>query len=173
MSIQRQYNRYQQLGIVGALARPNSPHIVERGQVGVEVRPGEGVYYDASTNRWIKPTNTATRLLVTGIVTFEQGTVQSAVSGGTPAGANSDQELVFAAGSSVRIMTAGDIYLLAGAALERDGGLVFAQADNDWVAAPTATASLIASPRKSINVITDQVADGDIFIARIGHGMNY
>lgn len=169
--IQSAFNKKQQRGFVGALARPNSHFMVERGQAGVELRPGDGVYFDASTDRWIKPVDTATRLLVTGVVTFETG-LQSTLAGGVPAGANSDQELVFAVDGQIRVMTSGDIFVLAGAALERDQSLVFAQVDSDWVLAPAGNASAILNPRKTITCVDNAVADAGIAIVRLG-SINY
>ena len=171
-NLQSTYSRQQQRGYVGGIANATAPYMIRRGIAGVAVKPGDGVYYDASTDKWIKPTSAATRLLVTGVVTSEQGSLATAVSGGIPSGSNSPSEVVFAANSSIRIMTEGYIFIMAGAALEMDAGLVYDQTAGDWIAAPTATASLIASPRRAITVEDELTSDGGIFAARIG-SLNY
>ena len=177
MTIQQQFNRYQQIGYPGSLARPNSPHIIERGEAGVSMSPGAGVYFDQTNNDWRLPTSDAERLLVTAVVSYEQGTVQSTRSGGTPSGSNSDQEIVFAADDPIRLATNGDFFVIAGEAMERDDVLVYNQTTGRWIKAPAATADQTASPRKTIQFVggsqgATSAANGDIVIVRVAHGLN-
>jgi len=165
MTIQSVYNKYQQKGFVGDLARPIAPYAFDTGIAGVELRPGEGVYYDSTTNKFIKPVDAATRLLVTHIVGTDKGTLQTTIS--TPAGANSNQEVVIAADTVGKFLLLGAMYVVAGETLEFGDALVFDEAAGDWIKATAVTSDATTLPRASIICIDVQgAADGEIVEVR-------
>ena len=122
MTIQSQYNRYQQIGYPGQCARPHAPITYDQGQVGVAVETGQGVLFDDATERFVLPTSAAERLEVTHIVGYDVGTVQSTVA--TPTGANSDQAIAIAADKVIRAAEEGHFYVTAGATLKYDLSLI-------------------------------------------------
>ena len=122
MVIQGNYARHQKTGFYGDVSRPNTPYFFEVGQVSVSVKPGYGVLYDATADKWKLPTTAAERLEVSGIVSFD-----SALK------ANSDGEIEFAANALIKVGVMGHFYAKAGEALEYGDLVVFDQGDSDWV----------------------------------------
>ena len=70
MSIQSDYNKYQQLGFPGQIAHAYEAYGFDQAQANEEIKPGQGVYLSAG--KWVLPTSLATSLLVTHIVGFNQ-----------------------------------------------------------------------------------------------------
>jgi len=84
--IQSDYAYHQQAGQVGDIARPIAPCNIDQGVAGVELKPGDGVYY-VSGSDWILPVSNATRKLVTHIVGFNANSMNQAI--GSPPTNNS------------------------------------------------------------------------------------
>lgn len=122
MVIQDRYTAHQRRGFHGDVARPVPPCIYDTGRVSVAVRPGYGVLYDPTQDRWRLPTTDAERLEVTGIVGFDSSVV-----------GNSDGQIEYAAGAVVKIGVMGHFYAEAGEALEYGDPVVFDQDDGDWI----------------------------------------
>ncbi len=166
-TIQTQYNRYQQVGFPGQLARPNAPHDFDRGQAEVALSPGQGVFYNSTENKWQLPTSTAERLLVTAVVGYDTGTVQNTIT--QPAGANSDQQIVFAADSVVKLQTEGSVYIVLGGTLEYGQTVVYNQTTGRWIAAPAIINDNITSlPKRVITLNSTGGADGDVVEVKLG-----
>ncbi len=122
MVIQSTYARHQRRGFYGDVARPNTPHFYEVGQTSVAVKPGDGVLYDATEDKWALPTSDAERLEVSGVVSFD-----SAVK------ANADGVIEFAANALIKVGVMGHFYAKAGEALEYGDLVVYDEADGDWI----------------------------------------
>ena len=122
MTVQKTYRRHQRAGFYGDVARPMPPCVFDLGQVSEAVKPGDGVLYDASDDKWRLPTTDAERLEVAGIVSFD-----SAV---TP---NSEGAIEFAANSVVKVGVVGHFFAKAGEALAYGDLVVYDEGDGDWI----------------------------------------
>ena len=122
MVIQDSYSRHQRAGFYGDVARPVPPCIFDVGQVAVAVKPGAGVLYDATDDKWRLPTTMEERLDVSGIVGFD-----SAVKG------NSDGVIEFVADSTIKVGVMGHFYAKAGEALTYGDLVVYDEVDGDWI----------------------------------------
>ena len=74
-SVQQSYSINPEVGFAGQIAEPNSPMRIEQGVLhvpaaGTTPRPGYAVYYDTGNNAWALPTNAATSLRASGILTY-------------------------------------------------------------------------------------------------------
>lgn len=163
--IQSSFNAFQSKGFIGTKVRPDAPFEFDLGVAGEELKPGEGVLYDKATNKFLKPTNAAERLLVTGIVSLDPGVVATATT--VPAGGNSDAEVKFAIDTVIKVMIRGSIFVIAGADLEYGDQLVFDEATSDWIIAPALTADATTLPKSSIVCIERKpVLDGALIEVR-------
>lgn len=120
MVIQSTYRSAYQAGWPGSLSRPESPYqmLFGRAQVptsGIPLKPGYGVLYDQGNDAWRLPTSTTEQLQVTGIVSVDQGSIQSAQSS---IGENSDMAVEYEDGDELKICTMGNLWVVAGAELE-------------------------------------------------------
>lgn len=128
--IQTNFNKYQQAGFVGTISRPMENVIWDdKGKAAVELTPGDGVLFDRTNKNWKLPTTDAEELQVTRIVGMDVATVQSTVSGGD----NSDQGVVFAAGTMVRLLAKGVMWVqLTNAAVVKGDQLQYDRATGFW-----------------------------------------
>ena len=166
-NIQTTFSKHLQKGLPGMIARANAPHDYDMGVAGVEVEPGMGVYYDAGTNKFIKPTDAATRKLVTHIVSFDPTSFNTDIGAPTT---NNITEVVFAADAIIKLASFGSFFGLAGATLENDDAIVFNESTGKWIkyAPSTPTANdLRAVPFTAYLDPLQTVADGGIFEIKI------
>ena len=137
--IQTDYAYHQQLGQVGDVARPIAPCNIDQGVAGVELKPGDGVYY-ASGSDWIKPVSAATRKLVTHIVGFNANSVNQAI--GSPS-TNNSTEVVYAIGDVVKLVEFGSVWVIAGETVESQDAAIYNESTGKWIkyspAAPDAS----------------------------------
>ena len=191
--VQVQYDINPQIGYPGGLAEPERPYAFTNGIINVpsaatrKPRPGDGVFYDQSENRWAVPTSDAEARLVRGILSYRLDTVQSVLSA-TPAGANSNSYIEYDDNDPVRIGIFGTFFIVAGEALEYDDRLIWDRTDGKWnvVASPVVAGADLNAVIGSVNtalqslgrvpiecVSPAEVADNGIALARIGYGRVY
>ena len=160
-AIQQQYRRHQQAGQPGWLARPNAPHAYDMGEAGEALNPGDGVRYVAATNDWRKPTSTAERLEVQGIVSYDIAAPSGAITQAT--GQNASAQVEIADGSPIKVGVIGSFWAIAGGAIEYGDIVLFDQSNSNWVRGSTPGTSLATTPRNpAICVSPSPVASGDI-----------
>ena len=169
-AIQTQYNRYQQAGWPGALARPNEPHAFHIGVLHVPSgatrtpRPGDPVYYDATENQYAIPTTAAQLNAVCGIIVYDSGTVQAELTS-PPTDANSPAYIEYKDNAEIKVGFAGTYFGIAGEAQEYDDLLVWDLTDFKWdvraaatVAAHTdVTADTVAAINAALTSVTTRV----------------
>lgn len=136
--IQRVYSKHQQIGQVGSCARPSAPFNVDIGVAGVEMKPGQGCYYDAGTDRFILPTSDATRKLVTHVVSFNANSYNTAISAPTT---NNITDVVFSAGDVMPLIEFGHAFVLAGETVENGDAAIFNQTTGKWIKYTPASAT--------------------------------
>lgn len=161
--IQRDYNIFQQIGLVGQLSRCGEPYALDTAEVaaGVTLVPGDGVYLDSSGD-WVKPTNAATQKLVTHIVSYDTGVVSTAISSPTT---NSLGQIQYTAGNRVKAGRLGTFYVIAGATVRLGVGAIYDQTDGRWnVYAPTA--GDLTDFRTAVFEFASSGDDGDIVECR-------
>ncbi|MCK5133218.1 MAG: hypothetical protein KAR40_13835 [Candidatus Sabulitectum sp.] len=128
--LQKDYAKKLQIGQVGSNARPSAPWDIDRGVAGVELKPGDGVFYDAATNRYIKPTTADTRKLVTHIVTFNSNSFNTDIA--VPS-TNNTSEVVFAIGAVMPLAVLGSFFVLAGETVEAGDAAIFNESTGKWI----------------------------------------
>lgn len=129
MTIQRTYNRYQAVGLPGAIARPNEEFKILRDLAIVALRPGQGVIHVPGTG-WRLPTTTAERKLIDGVVGFDPTDYN--VDLAVPVD-NQTAEVVFAIGTYVKVITFGAVYVNAGATVSKGDGAIFNETTNAFI----------------------------------------
>ena len=166
MAIQNEYARHQRPGFYGDVSRPVPPSVFDLGQVSVAVKPGSGVLYDATADKWRLPTTNAERLDVTGIVSFDSAVV-----------ANRDGVIEYPVDTIIKVGVMGHFYAQAGEVLEYGDLVVFDQVAGDWIKytrtvedfSGTVDASAISDyvrdaintlPKAPIIAVSDAVAGG-------------
>ena len=167
MAVQASYAINPDVGYLGMLAEPNSPHRIEAGTLQVPTgaaranpRPGDSLYYDTTANAWAVPTDAAESLSAAGILTYRADDV-----------ANVNSFVEFSDGDEIEVATMGVYWLLAGGAIERSGLVEWDRATPfDWnaLARQTAITALRQFPIFSAN--RQAVAAAGIFKAAIGYG---
>lgn len=128
--IQNTYSYHQQIGQVGEIARPSAPFDIDRGVAGVELRPGESVYYDAGNNNWIKSVSAATRKLATHVVSFNKNAYNTAI--GAPS-ANNLTEVVYAIGDMMPLIEFGSVFVVAGETVESQDSAIYNESTGKWI----------------------------------------
>ena len=128
--LQKDYAKHLQRGQVGSNARPSAPWDVDRGIAGVELKPGEGVYYDPTGNNWIKPVSAETRKLVTHIVSFNSNSFNTDI--GSPS-TNNISEIIFAIGAVMPLAVLGSFFVLAGETVETGDAAIFNETTGKWI----------------------------------------
>ena len=164
MVVQRSYSINPDRGFPGTIAEPNSMKRIEAGVMRVPAagdtpRPGYAVYYDATNNAWALPTNAATSLRASGILSYPADTV-----------ANAASIVEFKDGDEIEVITNGVVWLVAGGATERHQQVHWDRSDFKWntLARVTAVADMYTNPVESVNRVA--VADEGLFKAAIGYG---
>ena len=149
MSVQSNYTRYAQEGYVGDLARPSEPYAFDAGlaQVptgGRKPRPGDAVYYDVTNNGFAVPTDAVTSRLVSGIVSYDPGTVASRRILPEDSNANSDSFVEFDDGAALKVGVFGTFWVIAGGPVEYGQRVAWQTDDQKWDAQadPAAIAAL-------------------------------
>lgn len=127
--IQKDYAYHQQAGQVGDIARPIAPCNIDQGIAGVELKPGDGVYY-VSGSDWIKPVDDATRKLVSHVVGFNANSFNQVI--GSPL-TNNNTEVVFAIGDIVRLLEFGSVWVLAGETVESQDSAIYNESTGKWI----------------------------------------
>lgn len=127
--IQSDYAYHQQAGQVGDIARPIAPCNIDQGIAGVELKPGDGVYYVSGSN-WIKPVDAATRKLVTHIVGFNANSFNQVISSPTT---NNNTEVIFAIGDIVKLLEFGSAWVLAGETVESQDAAIYNESTGKWI----------------------------------------
>jgi len=156
--IQRVYRRHQQLGLPGQVFHAAEAYAFDQGIAGVALVPGDGVYYDATTDRWIKPTDAATRLLVTHVVGFDASSFNTDISSPT---LNQSSQVTYAAGDLIKVMAYGTIIVVAGEDIVANQDLVYYNhADGRWEVY-TGTAGTIGTFRAAVFEAITSGGDGD------------
>ena len=161
---------YQGRGLPGMIARPVPQACFELVKAGVasggdNIKPGWGVFRNATNDDYREPTTDQEELDVVGIVGYTYGTDQTVLSS-IPTGANSNTDIQYKDDAEMRIMIEGCMYLLAGEALEKFDRLRFDRADNEWkkITTPTTIAGI---PQLSVVCLDETVANGALFAARV------
>jgi len=161
--IQRTYSYSQQIGQVGEIARPSAPYDTDMGIAGVELKPGQGVYYDAATGKYILPTDEATRKLVTHIVSFNSNDYNTDI--GSPT-TNNLTEVVFDADEVIKkLVPFGSVFVLAGETLEDQDAVIYNEATGKWIKYAPAGPSANDLRKKTFTVYLEPgktVGDGEI-----------
>lgn len=127
--IQNDYAYHQQAGQVGDIARPIAPCNIDQGIAGVELKPGDGVYYVSGSN-WIKPVDAATRKLVTHIVGFNANSTNQAI---VTQLTNNSTEVIFAIGDYVKLFEFGSVWVLAGETVESQDSAIYNESTGKWI----------------------------------------
>ena len=163
-SIQQSYSINPDVGFAGQIAEPNSPMRIEQGilhvpAAGTTPRPGYAVYYDTGNNAWALPTNAATSLRASGILTYRADGV-----------ANNSNILEFEDEQQIFVITMGVCWLVAGGATERHQQVHWDRSDFKWntLARVTAVADMYTNPVEALN--NQAVADEALFKAAVGYG---
>lgn len=126
---QSDYAYHQQAGQVGDIARPIAPCNIDQGIAGVELKPGDGVYY-VSGSDWILPVDAATRKLVTHIVGFNANSFNQAIA--VPL-TNNSTEVIFAIGDIVKLIEFGSVWVLAGETVESQDSAIYNESTGKWI----------------------------------------
>lgn len=162
MTIQRNYNIFQQIGLVGQCARVGEPKAFDTAPSGIDgLAPGDGVYLNSS-GKWIKPVSAATRLLVTHIVGYDPGSVSTAL---TSPSTNSLGQVVYNTDDRVKAFALGVAYVIAGGTVAVGDVLEFDHGDDRWIEYAPATPSAADLPRSTFRALTAG-SDGDIIEVR-------
>lgn len=167
MTLQRTFAYHQQIGQVGAIARPSAPYDVDQGQAEVELKPGQGVFYNPATNKWKLPTSDAERLLVTHVVTFYPNSFNSDIGAPTT---NNITEVVFAADAIVPLVAFGSVFVTAGETLETEDAVIYNQTTEKWIKYNPASATPNDLRKKVFTAYLnpgETVADGGIFEIKV------
>lgn len=164
MTIQRVYNIFQQIGLVGQLARAGEPNIFDSAEsaTGVSLVPGDGVYRNTS-GQWIKPVDVATRKLVTHIVSFDTSVVSTPIVSPTT---NSIGQIVYAAGSRVKALAIGTLYAIAGEALVTGDKAIYNHSTGRWIKYAPVAGDITDFRTAVFEAVSPAAADGDIFELR-------
>ncbi len=160
--IQTSFAYHQQIGQVGAIARPNAPHDIDLGVAGVEILPGQGVYYDAGTDAWILPVSAATRKLVTHVVSFNSNAYNTDIAVPTT---NNASRVVYAAGDLMPLVSFGSVFVLAGETVESEDSAIYNETTEKWIKYTPASATpndLRKTPFKFYLPPNKTAADGEI-----------
>lgn len=128
--IQRNYSYDQQVGQVGGCARPSAPYDLDRGVAGVDLKPGQGVFYNSSTNKWVLPTTTAERLLVTHMVAFFPSDFNYDIAAPTT---NNITEVQYPADTVAPLAKFGSFYALAGETVETGDSAIYNETTGKWI----------------------------------------
>lgn len=136
-NIQTIYSKKLQLGQVGAVARPSAPYDIDKGIAGVEMKPGQGCYFDTVTDKFILPVDAATRKLVTHTVSFNQNSFNTDI--GSPSG-NNLSEVVFAVGDVMPLLDLGSTFVIAGETVKNGEAAIFNEATGKWIKYATVVA---------------------------------
>lgn len=165
--IQRVYSKHQQLGQVGDCARPSAPFNIDRGKAGVEMKPGQACYYDATADAFILPVDAATRNLCTHVVSFNQNSFNTDISVPTT---NNITEVVFSVGDIMPLIEFGHAYVIAGETVENADAAIFNETTGKWIkyapASPTSN-DLRKKPFEFYLSPGKTAADGEIVQVRV------
>ena len=158
MPIQSVHNRYQQPGFVGQLSRPHEPYIYDdMGKAAVELKPGQAVLFDRTNGNWKLPTSDAEELQVTHLVGAGYGVIQTTMSGGE----NSDVGVAFAAGTMVRLLKMGCMYVKCGSSAVKKGDLArYDRATGTWVRYNPSAGTVADFRTKVFTFMSDGAANG-------------
>ena len=113
MAVQNAFNVNPEVGYLGQCSRPGSPKATEAGVLSVPSgatripRPGDALFWHATSDAWRIPTSAAQSLLVTALLTYRVDTVQGA-----------DSILQFVDGAEIEVATMGFYFVQAGNAIE-------------------------------------------------------
>ena len=161
---------YQSEGYAGTLARPVPQACYEEGKLhvasgGDAVKPGWGLVYDQSEEKFKVPTTDAEELAVQGVCSYDMRAIPSTLAA-TPTNANSPQSVQFTDDALVRVCIEGVLFVRAGGNMEFGDALKFSRNDGKWdkIATPTTIAAI---PRLSVICLTKKAKDGDLIHARI------
>ena len=128
-NIQTTFARHLQKGLPGQLARANAPYDYDLGVAGVEVKPGQGVYFDG-TSKFILPTSDVTRKLVTHVVCFDPTSFNTDIGAPTT---NNISEVVFAADAIIKLASFGSFFVQVGETVKSSDALIYNQATGKWI----------------------------------------
>lgn len=128
--IQRTYSRYYQPGQVGQNARPSAPYDIDLGAAGETLLPGDGVYADPGTGKFIKPVDTDTRKLVTHVVNFGIGSQNFAIPSPTT---NNNTRVEFLIGTIVPLIAFGSVFVMAGETVKSGDAAIYNETTERWI----------------------------------------
>ena len=161
MPIQSVFNRYQQAGLVGTISRPDALYMYDDpGKAAVTLQPGWGVLFDRTNGNWKLPTSAAEQLQVTHIVGTGIGVIQTAMSG-----ENSDVGVSFAAGTMVRLLKFGCMYVKCGEAVKKGDLAQFDYATNTWKRYNPSAGTVADFRTKTFVFMSDGVANGIVEVS--------
>lgn len=167
VQIQQDYSYHQQIGQIGGCARPSAPWDIDRGAAGVELLPGDGVYYDAANDNWIKPVDAATRKLVTHIVSFNANSFNFDIASPST---NNISKVVFAIDDVVPLASFGSFFVLAGETVEVGDAAIFNETTGKWIKYTPAAATANDLRKVPFSFYVDPkktVASGEIVEVKI------
>ena len=184
-SIQQTYSIYPEIGYVGTLAQPTSPHATASGLIhvpssGDAPRPGDALYYNRSENQFALPLSgssaaaVASRNAVCGILGYRMDTV-----------ATEDDIVEYSDNDEIQFFVMGAVWIRAGTAMEYGDLLEWQTDDRRWdvvnrtPVAGANIAAVITSVNAALNelgrypivcVSRDPVAAGGLAMAQIRYG---
>lgn len=128
-NIQTSFSKHLQKGLPGQLARANAPYDFDLGVAGVEVKPGQGVYFDG-TSKFILPTSDATRKLVTHIVSYDPTSFNTDIAAPST---NNITEVVFAADAIIKLASLGSFFVQAGETVKNGDAAIYNESTGKWI----------------------------------------
>ena len=165
MAVQNAFNVNPEVGYLGQCSRPGSPKATEAGVLSVPAaatripRPGDALFWHATSDAWRIPTSAAQSLLVTALLTYRVDTVQGA-----------DSILQFVDGAEIEVATMGFYFVQAGTAIEPQSNVHWDRSDYKYntFARQTAVADLLPVPFTYHG--RTAAADEDIIEISLGFG---
>ena len=153
MSIQDVYRINQQLGEVGAPARPGQSY-GETLFFAADPAPQPGGAFIIVAGEAQRPANQTEAALAVGIVSFSQGHLNSPITRTV----NHNTGVVYAEGDEMPCMTDGYIFAQGGGAIAKGDPVIFDSATGKWITGVTTKSAFIAQ---------NAVGDGDILVIQI------
>ena len=136
MAIQTTTNTYPGVGLPGELASPGEPYRIQLLPVhvpasGRKPRPGDGLYWNATSNGVAAAASAANELIVIGVGHYDLSRVQNRLTA-VPSGADTAQYVEYDDGELMPVVLMGSVYVRAGGACEFGDLMRFQDNDFKW-----------------------------------------
>ena len=153
-TIQANYNQYPDHGYPGLCTLPDQPTIIERGILHGTGSPGQALWYDRSEGTeggfWKVPANAAAARQVTGILSFDQSSVQ-----------NASDMVSFASGAEIKVGIMGAFWVTAHENLRYGDRLIYNTTSNRWARKGAFTSAVTSTVSETtVNAAIDSLVDG-------------